>query len=191
MSQHSNYWSKFPFCYRGFGGAVKNFARKVQSGLPIVGLLSRLATDTGGIGNDEMVIHWYILRHTSTCFKEIIWLGTKGYWTYLPNFVKDQGMPVNFHTRNFTQACPKQEKKLTKLSSDQRHTRACLWLELCIYEIPDQQKVFILQSWVLQWFRKCFVHSTNIISNQARSYVANSVEKIKMHLKLSESHTTL
>ena len=43
----------------GLGGALKKFARKVQSGLPIVGLLSRLATDVGGIGDDEMVSFYY------------------------------------------------------------------------------------------------------------------------------------
>jgi len=38
----------------GIGGALKNFARQVQSALPIVGLISRLAATSGGIGNDEI-----------------------------------------------------------------------------------------------------------------------------------------
>lgn len=39
----------------GIGGAVKNFGRQLQSALPIVGLISRLAASSGGIGNDEIV----------------------------------------------------------------------------------------------------------------------------------------
>lgn len=39
----------------GIGGAIRNFGRQLQSALPIVGLLSRLAASSGGIGNDEIV----------------------------------------------------------------------------------------------------------------------------------------
>lgn len=46
--------STWTFC-RNFGDAVKNVARRVQGALPIVGLLSRLASSSGGIGRDELV----------------------------------------------------------------------------------------------------------------------------------------
>lgn len=41
--------------HRGFGESVKRIAKQVQGALPIVGLLSRLATPEGGIGFDELV----------------------------------------------------------------------------------------------------------------------------------------
>ncbi len=39
-------------------------ARQVQGALPIVGLLSRIMTPTGGVGNDELVC---MSCHTHAC----------------------------------------------------------------------------------------------------------------------------
>ena len=33
----------------------KSFARQVQGAMPVVGLISRLAAPSGGIGSDELV----------------------------------------------------------------------------------------------------------------------------------------
>ncbi|KAK9823589.1 hypothetical protein WJX72_004064 [[Myrmecia] bisecta] len=38
----------------GFGEGLKRFAKQVQAQLPLVGLLTRLAAPTGGVGNDEL-----------------------------------------------------------------------------------------------------------------------------------------
>ena len=39
----------------GFAEGVKRVAKQVQGALPLVGLLSRLASPSGGIGRDELV----------------------------------------------------------------------------------------------------------------------------------------
>lgn len=51
-------------CCSGIAGAFKSFGRQLQSALPIVGLISRLAATSGGIGNDEIVSH---LKHFRPC----------------------------------------------------------------------------------------------------------------------------
>ena len=43
-----------PFC-RSFGDAIRKAARKVQSSLPVIGLISRLAAPEGGVESDELV----------------------------------------------------------------------------------------------------------------------------------------
>lgn len=40
---------------RDLGKAVKQFASKVQSNLPLIGLLSRLTSPAGGVGTNELV----------------------------------------------------------------------------------------------------------------------------------------
>ena len=40
---------------RGFAEGVKRVAKQVQGALPLVGLLSRLTSPSGGIGRDELV----------------------------------------------------------------------------------------------------------------------------------------
>ena len=44
-----------PVHCRGFAEGVKRVAKQVQGALPLVGLLSRLASPSGGIGRDELV----------------------------------------------------------------------------------------------------------------------------------------
>lgn len=39
----------------GFGEAAKRFAKQVQGGLPVIGLISRWASTEGGVGNDAQV----------------------------------------------------------------------------------------------------------------------------------------
>lgn len=49
-------------CCHSFGEAIQRLARQVQGSLPVVGLLSRIMTPTGGVGNDELVC---TIQHTS------------------------------------------------------------------------------------------------------------------------------
>ena len=51
------WWTQTPlllYC-RGIGSMFKSFARQVQGAMPVVGLISRLAAPSGGIGSDELV----------------------------------------------------------------------------------------------------------------------------------------
>lgn len=41
--------------HHSFGEAIQRMAKQVQGSLPVVGLLSRIMTPTGGVGNDELV----------------------------------------------------------------------------------------------------------------------------------------
>ena len=61
---------------RGFAEGVKRVAKQVQGALPLVGLLSRLASPSGGIGRDELVSCRPSSRYRSstirTCFDVVL-----------------------------------------------------------------------------------------------------------------------
>ena len=46
--------------------AIKGIARQIQGALPVVGLLSRLSSPSGGIGNDILVSSGSLTPFTST-----------------------------------------------------------------------------------------------------------------------------
>ncbi len=50
--------------------AIKRVARQIQGALPVVGLLSRLSSPSGGIGNDIMVMPCNTAK--SPCYQVII-----------------------------------------------------------------------------------------------------------------------
>ena len=42
-------------CLRSFGDNIRRVAKQIQGALPLVGLVSRLASPSGGIGKDMLV----------------------------------------------------------------------------------------------------------------------------------------
>ena len=52
--------------------AIKRVARQIQGALPVVGLLSRLGSTSGGIGNDIMVMRCYMALPLSSSHVMII-----------------------------------------------------------------------------------------------------------------------
>lgn len=55
-------------CYCSFGDNIKRVARQVQGALPLVGLLSRLTSPSGGIGKD-MLVSTVVCVQLTHCFK--------------------------------------------------------------------------------------------------------------------------